>query len=42
MAQAQIVSSLVKAIEVLKSVSGGINGVSDIARELGYDKTTVY
>lgn len=42
MAQAQIVSSLVKAIEVLKSVSGGISGVSDIARELGYDKTTVY
>lgn len=42
MAQAQIVSSLVKAIEVLKSVSGGVNGVSDIARSLGYDKTTVY
>lgn len=42
MAQAQIVSSLVKAIEVLECVSGGVNGVSDIARKLGYDKTTVY
>lgn len=42
MAQTQIVSSLVKAVEVLKCVSGGINGISDIGRELGYDKTTVY
>ncbi len=42
MVQAQIVSSLVKAVEVLKSVTSGVNGVSEIARELGYDKTTVY
>jgi IclR family transcriptional regulator, KDG regulon repressor len=42
MATNQIITSLVKATDVLKCLCSGVSKISEISRKLQYDKTTVY
>jgi len=42
MATNQIITSLIKATDVLKCLCGGVTKIADISRKLQYDKTTVF